>query len=92
MNVQPYKRARFSSRRAGIVNGIAPTLQPFAPEFLNALPFLTNLVDRYVSAGIKIYGLFCDEMHIQGDWVKKGHEKNLVAIKATCDILQKFEG
>lgn len=42
----------------------------------NALPFLTGLVDRYLAAGIKINGLYSDEMHIQGDWVKKGHEDN----------------
>jgi len=40
----------------------------------NALPFLTGLVDRYLAAGVKINGLYADEMHIQGDWVKKGHE------------------
>jgi hypothetical protein len=42
----------------------------------NALPFLTNLIDRYLAAGIRIHGLYSDEMHIQGDWVKKGHEDN----------------
>lgn len=33
-----------------------------------ALPFLQNLVDRYLDAGIKLNGLYSDEMHIQQDW------------------------
>lgn len=42
----------------------------------NALPYLQNLVDRYLDAGVILNGLYADEMHIQGDWVKKGHEDN----------------
>ncbi|CEK14720.1 hypothetical protein CTKA_00521 [Chthonomonas calidirosea] len=33
-----------------------------------ALPYLKNLVDRYVDAGVKLNGLYSDEMHIQQDW------------------------
>ncbi|MBI2425494.1 MAG: hypothetical protein HYV27_21895 [Candidatus Hydrogenedentes bacterium] len=34
----------------------------------SALPFLKGLVDRYVDAGVKLNGLYSDEMHIQQDW------------------------
>jgi hypothetical protein len=50
---------------------ITPEMDYFSPK---ALPYLENLVDRYVNAGVKLNGLYADEMHIQGDWVKKGHE------------------
>ncbi len=33
-----------------------------------ALPFLTDLGDRYADAGIRFSGLYSDEMHIQQDW------------------------
>ncbi|NUN94934.1 MAG: hypothetical protein HUU16_02060 [Candidatus Omnitrophica bacterium] len=33
-----------------------------------ALPYLTGLVDRYADAGVKLNGLYSDEMHIQQDW------------------------
>jgi hypothetical protein len=42
-----------------------PELDYFSPQ---ALPFLTGLVDRYVDAGVKLHGLYSDEMHIQQDW------------------------
>lgn len=42
-----------------------PELDYFSPR---ALPFLTSLVDRYVDAGVKLHGLYSDEMHIQQDW------------------------
>ena len=38
-----------------------------------ALPFLTNLVDRYAAAGIHLNALYSDEMHIQQDWAYFGH-------------------
>lgn len=38
-----------------------------------ALPFLEGLVDRYIAAGVKLNGLYSDEMHIQGDWGYFGH-------------------
>lgn len=34
----------------------------------NALPFMTNLVDKYAAAGIRLNALYSDEMHIQQDW------------------------
>ncbi|MFH1744260.1 MAG: hypothetical protein ABIH23_35105 [bacterium] len=34
----------------------------------NALPFLTDLVDAYADAGVKLNALYSDEMHIQQDW------------------------
>jgi hypothetical protein len=38
-----------------------------------ALPFLTKLVDRYADAGVRLNGLYSDEMHIQQDWDYFGH-------------------
>ena len=38
-----------------------------------ALPFLKGLVDKYASAGVKLNGLYADEMHIQQDWAYFGH-------------------
>jgi hypothetical protein len=52
---------------------LTPEMDYFSPK---ALPYLENLVDRYLKAGVKLNGLYADEMHIQGDWVKKGHEDN----------------
>jgi len=39
----------------------------------DALPFLTGLVDRYADAGVKLNGLYADEMHIQQNWGYHGH-------------------
>jgi hypothetical protein len=38
-----------------------------------ALPFLKGLVDKYAEAGVKLNGLYADEMHIQQDWAYFGH-------------------
>ncbi len=38
-----------------------------------ALPYLKQLVDQYADAGIKLNGLYSDEMHIQQDWGYFGH-------------------
>jgi len=38
-----------------------------------ALPYLKKLVDRYVDAGVKLNGLYSDEMHIQQDWGYHNH-------------------
>ena len=42
----------------------------------NALPYLTNLVDRYVDAGVVFNALYSDEMHIQQDWGYFSHHDN----------------
>ncbi len=34
----------------------------------SALPYLTKLGDKYADAGVKLNGLYSDEMHIQQDW------------------------
>lgn len=34
----------------------------------NALPYLKALGDKYADAGVKLNGLYADEMHIQQDW------------------------
>ena len=41
-----------------------------------ALPFLTDLVDRYVQAGVRLNALYSDEMHIQQDWGYFNHHDN----------------
>lgn len=41
-----------------------------------ALPYLTGLIDKYADAGIKLNGLYSDEMHIQQDWGYFGHHDN----------------
>ncbi len=38
-----------------------------------ALPYLRALVDKYVDAGVRLNGLYSDEMHIQQDWNYHGH-------------------
>ena len=38
-----------------------------------ALPFLKHLIDRYADAGVKLNGLYSDEMHIQQDWSYGDH-------------------
>ncbi len=43
-----------------------PELDYFSPD---TLPFLKELIDRYVAAGIRLNGLYSDEMHIQQNWV-----------------------
>jgi hypothetical protein len=48
----------------------SPEMDYFSPK---ALPFLTNLVDRYAAAGIRLNALYSDEMHIQQDWAYFSH-------------------
>jgi hypothetical protein len=50
-----------------------PEMDYFSPK---ALPFLNNLVDKYTAAGVKLNGLYSDEMHIQQDWSYFGHHDN----------------
>ena len=42
----------------------------------NALPYLKDLVDRYVDAGVVFNALYSDEMHIQQDWGYFSHHDN----------------
>lgn len=39
----------------------------------SALPYLKTLGDRYADAGVKLNGLYSDEMHIQQDWAYFSH-------------------
>lgn len=50
-----------------------PEMDYFSP---NALPFLKQLVDKYVDAGVKLNALYSDEMHIQQDWGYYSHHDN----------------
>jgi hypothetical protein len=62
---------RVGISRAGLDRVLAvqlyrtPEMDYFSPK---ALPFMTNLIDRYAAAGIRLNGLYSDEMHIQQDW------------------------
>lgn len=50
-----------------------PEMDYFSPR---ALPYLKSLVDKYARAGVKLHGLYADEMHIQQDWNYFGHHEN----------------
>ncbi|MBM3493185.1 MAG: hypothetical protein FJX72_02500, partial [Armatimonadetes bacterium] len=50
-----------------------PEMDYFSP---NALPYLKALVEKYAKAGVKLHGLYADEMHIQQDWNYFGHHEN----------------
>jgi hypothetical protein len=49
---------------------LTPEMDYFSPR---ALPFLQDVVDRYAAAGVKLNGLYADEMHIQQDWAYFSH-------------------
>jgi len=42
----------------------------------SALPYLVGLGDKYADAGVKLNGLYSDEMHIQQDWGYFSHHDN----------------
>lgn len=42
-----------------------PEMDYFSPR---SLPYLQHLIDRYAAAGVRLNGLYSDEMHIQQDW------------------------
>jgi hypothetical protein len=50
-----------------------PEMDYFSP---NALPYLKALLDKYARAGVRLHGLYADEMHIQQDWRYFGHHDN----------------
>lgn len=53
-----------------------------------ALPYLTGLLDRYADAGIRLNGLYSDEMHIQQDWgYFKHHDNGTFALRYVSDGL-----
>lgn len=55
---------------------------------VKARPFLESLIDRYVAAGVKLNGLYSDEMHIQGDWVyHRHHDNGQFAVRYLTDSL-----
>ncbi len=39
----------------------------------SALPYLKNLLDKYIDVGIELSGFYSDEMHIQQDWIYFNH-------------------
>jgi hypothetical protein len=76
----PARRIRvYGTGRADIggLNRVLVVQQYKTPEMDyfsdRALPYLTKLIDRYADAGVKLNGLYADEMHIQQDWNYHGH-------------------
>ncbi len=56
-----------------ILSYTTPEMDYFSPQ---ALPFLKQLLQKYYDAGIKLDGLYSDEMHIQQDWHYFSHHDN----------------
>jgi len=55
-----------------------------------ASKFLTKLIDRYADAGIRLNGLYADEMHIQQDWAyTRHHEHGEFAMRYLTDNLSR---
>ncbi len=52
---------------------LTPEMDYFSDK---ALPYLKALGDRYADAGVRLNGLYSDEMHIQQDWHYHGHHDN----------------
>ena len=42
----------------------------------DALPFLKALLEKYRNAGVDLRSLYCDEMHIQQDWIYFAHQED----------------
>lgn len=42
----------------------------------DALPFLKRLLKKYHDAGVDLRSLYCDEMHIQQDWIYFAHQED----------------
>lgn len=53
-----------------VVSYKTPELDYFSPK---ALPYLQDLMREYHDAGVRLNGLYSDEIHIQGDWNYYGH-------------------
>lgn len=76
-------RIRVSGRgRTGIgpLDRVLVVQQYRTPEMdyfsATAAPFLQGLVDRYAAAGIRLNGLYADEMHIQQSWSYTSHHEH----------------
>ena len=78
----------------GDLNKVIIVQQYKSPEmdyFSNsALPYLKNLVNKYVDAGVKLSGFYSDEMHIQQDWdYFNHHEHGQFALRYVSPGLEK---
>lgn len=51
----------------------SPEMDYFSAQ---AAPYLHDLVDRYVQAGVRLNGLYADEMHIQQSWAYHNHHEH----------------
>ncbi len=50
-----------------------PEMDYFSPR---TLIYLEKLIDQYAAAGVRLNGLYSDEMHIQQDWHYFNHQDN----------------
>lgn len=57
-------------RVLAVVSYQTPEMDYFSAK---ALPYLKELVQDYHTAGVRLNGLYSDEIHIQGDWNYFGH-------------------
>jgi hypothetical protein len=48
----------------------SPEMDYFSPT---AAPFLHEMIDKYVAAGVHFNAIYADETHIQGDWTYFSH-------------------
>jgi len=74
-----------------VVSYQTPEMDYFSPK---ALPYLKELVQEYHTAGVRLNGLYSDEIHIQGDWNYFGHhdEGEFTLRYLTPNFAQKFAG
>ena len=78
-----YRAVRIRVHGAGMADGrdrVLVVQQYRTPEMdyfsESALPYLTALGDKYADAGVKLNGLYSDEMHIQQNWGYFSHHDN----------------
>lgn len=72
-----------------VVSYQTPEMDYFSPK---ALPYLKELVQDYHRAGVRLNGLYSDEIHIQGDWNYFGHhdEGEFTLRYLTPNLARKF--
>jgi hypothetical protein len=64
-----------------------PEMDYFSPD---ALPFLKNLMKKYFDAGIRLTGLYSDEMHIQQGWAyHEHHDRGQFTVRYLTDNFAK---
>ena len=78
--IRIHGRGAVAAQHSGDLNRVLVIQQYDSPEmdyFSEKAPrFLKALVDKYIDAGVKLNGLYSDEMHIQQDWCYDRHHDN----------------